>query len=141
MYHVQVKKLLKSFQISDKWVTRGNKKFIELWNLAGKEHISYKDDYQSMDYLARFCSKLHNQPAELLKKSREVSTLSEKHSILSQNTPVSIAAASIYMATTLLDMETEIPKCDIAKIIKTSQVTIGKCYKELLKHPEIFELR
>ena len=65
------------FQISDKWVTRGNKKFIELWNLAGKEHISYKDDYQSMDYLARFCSKLHNQPAELLKKSREVSTFAK----------------------------------------------------------------
>ena len=46
------------FQISDKWVTRGNKKFTELWSRAGKEHISFRDDCHSMDYLARFCSKL-----------------------------------------------------------------------------------
>jgi|TARA_B100001996_G_scaffold102823_1_gene77194 transcription initiation factor TFIIB len=128
------------FQINDKWVTRGNKKFTELWQRAGKEHISYKGDCQSMDYLARFCSKLHKDSSELLKKSRYISSLCKEHAILSQNTPVSIAAASIYMATTLLDMETEIPRADIAKVAKTSQVTIGKCYKELLKHPKIFEL-
>lgn len=127
------------FQISDKWVTRGNKKFTELWNLSGNEHISYKDDYQSMDYLARFCSKLHQDSGQLLKKSREVSTYCKEHSILSQNTPVSIAAASIYMATTLLDIESQIPRSDIAKVAKTSQVTIGKCYKEIIKHPKIFE--
>ena len=127
------------FQISDKWVTRGNKKFTELWNLAGKEHISYKDDCQSMDYLARFCSKLGEKSGKLLKKAQEVSILCKEHSILNQNTPVSIAAASIYMATILLDMETDYPRAEIAKIAKTSQVTIGKCYKELQKNEKMFD--
>ena len=107
--------------------------------MAGKEYISYKGDCQSMDYLARFCSKLGEKTGRLLKKAREISSLCKSHSILNQNTPVSIAAAAIYMATTLIDMEEEIPRSEIAKIAKTSQVTIGKCYKELIKHAEIFE--
>jgi|UniRef100_A0A6C0AGI9 transcription initiation factor TFIIB len=127
------------FQISDKWVTRGNKKFTELWSRAGKEHISYKDDCQSMDYLARFCSKLYQDDGELLKKSRDVSSICKSNSILSQNTPVSIAAASIYMATTLLDIDTKVLRSDIAEVAKTSQVTIGKCYKEMLKYPQFFD--
>tara|TARA_Y100000287_G_C14233983_1_gene363662 strand:+ start:3327 stop:4316 length:990 start_codon:yes stop_codon:yes gene_type:complete len=131
--------IAKIFKISDKWVTRGNKKFTELWNLSGNEHITYANDCQSMDYLARFCSKLSEKSTELLKKSKDICQLCRDNAILSQNTPVSIAAASIYMATTILDMETEIPRTDIAKVANTSQVTIGKCYKELLKHPKIFE--
>jgi len=129
------------FQISDKWVTRGNKKFTELWNLAGKDYISYKYDCQSMDYLARFCSKLHQDKGELLKTSRNISSKCNKNSILSQNTPVSIAAASIYMATIILDIESIVLRSDIAEVAKTSQVTIGKCYKEMLKYPEIFDLK
>ncbi len=127
------------FQISDKWVTRGNKKFTELWNLAGKEHISYKDDCQSNDYLARFCSKLYQDSDILLNKARIISNICKEKSILSQNTPVSIAAASIYMATLLLDIDNKILKTDIAEVAKTSQVTIGKCYKEMQKYSEFFQ--
>ena len=83
-----------------------------------------------MDYLARFCSKLSEDSTELLKKSKDICQLCRDNAILSQNTPVSIAAASIYMATTILDMESEIPRADIAKVANTSQVTIGKCYKK-----------
>tara|TARA_Y100000389_G_C17452212_1_gene515642 strand:- start:364 stop:1362 length:999 start_codon:yes stop_codon:yes gene_type:complete len=128
------------FQITDKWVTRGNKKFIELWNQAGKPHISYKGECQSMDYLARFCSKLFQDNGDLLRVSQKVSVYCKANSILSQNTPVSIAAASIYMATTILKMESKVSRAQIAKIAKTSQVTIGKCQKELIKYPEIMNM-
>jgi len=123
------------FQIDDKCVTRGNKKFIELWNMAGREHISYKNDDQSTNYLPRFCSELKNNQGSdtLLKISKRISLLCKQKSILTSNTPISIAAASIYMATIVLNIESKIPKSDIAKVAKTSQVTIGKCYKELLK--------
>jgi transcription initiation factor TFIIB len=128
------------FQITDKWVTRGNKKFIELWNQAGKEYITYNGDYQSMDYLARFCSKLYQDNGDFLKVSRNVSVYCRNNSILSQNTPVSVAASSIYMATIILKIESKVTRADIAKIAKTSQVTIGKCHKELLKYSEIMNL-
>lgn len=128
------------FQISDKWVTRGNKKFTELWNQAGKEHISYKDDRQAMDYLARFCSKLSEFDGRLLRVSRMVSSFCIENGLLSQNTPVSVAASAIYMSTILLDMEAKITKADIATIAKTSQVTIGKCYKEIIKNQKVFEI-
>lgn len=128
------------FQISDKWVTRGNKKFTELWNQAGKEHISYKDDRQSMDYLARFCSKLSEFDGKLLKVSRIVSAFCIENGLLTQNTPVSVAASAIYMSTILLDMETKITKSDIAGVAKTSQVTISKCYKEIIKNQKVFEI-
>lgn len=128
------------FQISHQVVTRGNKKFTELWNQAGKEHIAYKDNCQSMDYLARFCSKLHQDNGDLLRISRLVSKYCKDNSLLSQNTPVSIAASSIYMACIILELESKINKCKIAEVAKTSQVTIGKCYKELSKHPKILEI-
>lgn len=125
------------FQINDKCVTRGNKKFIELWNIAGKEHISYKDDDQSSNYLPRFCSELNPDSDKLLKISKRISILCKQNSILTSNTPISIAASSIYMATIILNIESEIIKNDIAKVAKTSQVTIGKCYKELLKYQKL----
>lgn len=121
------------FQIDDKCVTRGNKKFSELWNMAGKDHISYKSDDQSSNYLPRFCSELNPDSDNLLIVSKQISTLCKKNSILTSNTPISIAAASIYMATIILNIESHILKSDIAKVANTSQVTIGKCYKELLK--------
>jgi len=125
------------FQINDKSVTRGNKKFIELWSMAGQNPISYKNDDQSTNYLPRFCSELNPDSDELLKISKQITILCKKNSILTSNTPISIAAASIYMATIILNIESDIQKSDIATVAKTSQVTIGKCYKELQKFKQI----
>lgn len=126
------------FQISDKWVTKGNKKFTELWNLSGQEHISYKDECQSQDYLARFCSNLLESHSELLDVSRKISQICKDNDILSQNTPISVAASSIYVATLHLALKDIVTRSDIALAAKTSQVTIGKCYKEMMKNPKIW---
>lgn len=127
------------FQIDDKWVTKGNKKFTELWNMTDQEAITYKEDCQSQDYLARFCSNLIEEHSELLNISRKISTICKNNYILSQNTPISIAASSIYIATIHLNLKEKISRTDIAKAAKTSQVTISKCYKEMIKNPNVWK--
>lgn len=126
------------FQINDRWVTKGNKKFTELWHLSGHEHITYKDDCQSCDYLARFCSNLLDDHTELLDLSRKISKICKKNNLLSQNTPISVAASSIYIATVHLGLKDKVSRTDIANAAKTSQVTIGKCYKELIKNKDVW---
>tara|TARA_Y100000389_G_scaffold204235_2_gene255746 strand:- start:1934 stop:2938 length:1005 start_codon:yes stop_codon:yes gene_type:complete len=127
------------FQIDDKWVTKGNKKFTELWSLTGKGHISYKEDCQSQDYLARFCSNLLEEHTELLTISRKISNICKSNDLLSQNTPISVAASSIYIATIHLGLKDKISRLDIANAAKTSQVTISKCFKELMKTKDIWK--
>lgn len=127
------------FQIDDKWVTKGNKKFTELWNLTGNEPITYKEDCQSQDYLARFCSNLIEEHSELLEVSRKISNICKKNDLLSQNTPISIAASSIYIATIHLNIKDKISRNEIATAAKTSQVTISKCYKEMTKNPNLWK--
>ena len=87
--------------------------------------------------ISRDIAKLQKVVDEISAKGNKcqpiVADVSKQKSILTSNTPISIAAASIYMATIVLNIESKIPKSDIAKVAKTSQVTIGKCYKELLK--------
>jgi transcription initiation factor TFIIB len=127
------------FNINDKWVTRGKKKFVELWNLAGKEHITYKEECQSSDYLARLCSNLMNNHFDLLRVSREISSLCKTHDILPQSTPISISAACIYMATFILKINETITRVLISEVAKTSQVTISKCFKQMNLHPKVWK--
>lgn len=126
------------FHVSERCVTRGNKKFTELWNLAGEKPILYNDNCQSSDYIIRFCSKLDCGNQEFYELTKKISDICNKSQFLSQNTPVSISAACIYVASTILKLP--ITRSNVSSITKTSEVTISKCYKELQPHMELFKL-
>ena len=57
-----------------------------------------------------------------------------KLEIISENTPPSIAAGSIYMAACYLGIF--LPKSKIAEVSLTSEVTITKSYKKLTKYQD-----
>ena len=125
------------FQVSERCVTRGNKKFTELWNLSGEEPILYSDNCQSTDYIVRFCSKLDRGNNEFYELTKKISQFCNKKQLLSQNTPVSVSAACIYVASVILELP--ITRTNVSSITKTSEVTISKCYKELLPHIDTFK--
>ena len=68
---------------------------------------------------------------------KKISDICNKKQFLSQNTPVSISAACIYVASTILKLP--ITRANVSSITKTSEVTISKCYKELQPHMELFK--
>ena len=70
--------------------------------------------------------------------ARKISQICKQNDILSQNTPISVAASAIYVATLHLSIKDKVSRNDIAAAAKTSQVTIGKCYKEMIKKPNIW---
>lgn len=117
------------FQVSERCVNRGNKKFTEIWQLSGEPHIVYNDDCQSREYLVRFCSKLSTGDSEFLELATEISKIIKDSSLLEQNTPVSVSAASINLSCKIL--KNNISRSEISKITNTSEVTIAKCAKEL----------
>lgn len=125
------------FHVTERCVTRGNKKFTELWNLAGEKPILYNDNCQSSDYIIRFCSKLDCGNQEFYELTKKISDICNKRQFLSQNTPVSISAACIYVSSTILRLP--ITRANVSSVTKTSEVTISKCYKELQPHMELFK--
>lgn len=117
------------FQVSERCVTRGNKKFTELWNRSGEEPILYADDCQANDYIIRYCSKLDTGNKELFNLTKQLSDTCHTHQLLTQNTPVSIAAACMFAAVQMLGLN--FTRAQVSEITKTSEVTIAKCVKEL----------
>ena len=85
----------------------------------------------SNDFIERFCSKL-NITNEIYDICKHVCKAAEDFSLVSENTPPSVAAGSIYLVCTLLNIN--ISKKDISISCKISEVTISKCYKKLLKY-------
>ena len=59
----------------------------------------------------------------------EICKESLKNNIISENTPPSIAAGSIYLVCNICS--TSVTKKQVAKACSISEVTISKCYKKL----------
>lgn len=124
------------FKVTERCVTRGNKKFTELWILSGEKPIEYVANSQASEYIVRFCSKLDVNP-KFLKTAKKITEICKKHDLLSQNTPVSIAAAAVFMAIQLLKIN--ISRSKVSSITNTSEVTIAKCIKELSKNLDLLQ--
>jgi transcription initiation factor TFIIIB Brf1 subunit/transcription initiation factor TFIIB len=73
---------------------------------------------------------------EFFQLSKKISDECNKKQILKQNTPVSVAAASIFTAVNILKLP--ISRGDVSKIANTSEVTISKCVKELQPYKKDF---
>jgi transcription initiation factor TFIIB len=126
------KEIATIFEINSTHMTKGCKKFDEIMN-ANNNNSDSADivGSKSVDYIQRFCSKLNIGP-NVLEICRCVCENAEENSLVSENTPPSVASGSIYLVCNLLDIE--ISKKDISNICKISEVTISKCYKKLLKY-------
>ena len=113
-------------------MTRGCKKFDEIINCDARKHINLNvNTTNAVDFIDRFCSKL-NLCGNIIKICKYVCEKAEEYNLVSKCIPPSKAAGSIYLVCQILDIN--ISKKDISETCKISEVTISKCYKNLLKH-------
>lgn len=129
------KEIADMFNLDITVMTNGCKKFIEIWNMVNKEKSGniVLNASQSDDFIHRFCSKLSVSP-DTVRLCILISEKAEEFSIVSENTPPSIAAGSIYLACQIMNIN--ITKKDISEVCKISEVTISKCYKKLYKYKD-----
>lgn len=127
------KEIADIFKLNITDMTRGCKKFIEIWNMVNKDktgNINLSAS-QPNDFIQRFCSKL-NVSNDIIQLCQYISSKAEEYSLVSENTPPSIAAGSIYLACQIQGVS--LSKKDISEACKISEVTISKCYKKLEKY-------
>jgi len=126
------KEIANIFDINITHMTRGCKKFDEIMNFIKYENkTSNIEGSKSTDYIKRFCSKL-NIGTNILTICKYTCDKAEEFSLVSENTPPSIAAGIIFLVCSLLNLN--ISKHQISEICKISEVTISKCYKKLLEY-------
>ena len=126
------KEIATIFDINITHMTRGCKKFDEIMNFIKYENkTSNIEGSKSTDYIKRFCSKL-NIGNNILIICKYTCDKAEEFSLVSENTPPSIAAGIIFLVCSLLNLN--ISKHQISEICKISEVTISKCYKKLLEY-------
>ena len=84
-----------------------------------------------LSFIDRYCSKLGiNQ--ELTTVCKFIATLIQKHDLIPENTPHSIAAGIVYYVSIMCNLS--VCKKNINIISEISEVTINKCYKKLEQH-------
>ena len=126
------KEIADIFQLSVTNMTKGCKKFDEIMNLNKNDNEQVRlSTSHSDDFIKRFCSKL-NINNDISDICEYVCKNAEEYSLVSENTPPSIAAGSIYLVCSLLNIN--ITKKAISISCKISEVTISKCYKKLFRY-------
>lgn len=118
------KEIAKIFNLKPKTMTKGCKKFQEIIKLNTESTCAE-------DFIQRFCSKLglNNEIRELC---RHIVLKADELCVVSENTPPSISAGSIYLVNMVCNLG--ITKKDLATACELSQVTLSKCYKKLYDH-------
>lgn len=115
------KEIAKIFNLKVTTMTKGCKKFQEIMKIN-------MDSTTAEDFICRFCSKMN-----LDKYKRDICKVvvkkAEELSIVSENTPPSIAAGSIYLCNSLMNWG--LSKKELSDSCEISQVTISKCYKKM----------
>ena len=123
------KEIAKIFSLSITNMTRGCKLFMHIMNMHNKEKgDSVTESTKPDDFVYRFCSNL-NITNKIQEKCMEITKLVDKYSIVSQNTPPSVAAGCIYLVSMYYKLG--LTKKDISTSCGISEVTISKCYKKL----------
>ena len=128
-----IKEIAEIFMIPPTSMTKGFKKFNEIM-LTLKPDLKKNFNScisESIDFINRFCSNL-NLDKEIIDICRYVCVNIEKYDLVSENTPTSKAAGSIYLVSYLFDLN--ISKKEISTICSTSEVTISKCFSKLIDY-------
>lgn len=128
------KEVAEIFKIKITSMTKGCKNYMEIMKKANKASNSSNLELsgtQPDDFICRFCSKLQLSD-KVQNLCRYITKKAEEYNIVSEHTPPSIVAGSIYLVSFVYEME--INKKDISEACKISEVTISKCYKKLKKY-------
>jgi transcription initiation factor TFIIB len=127
------KEIASMFGIDLKDMTRGIKKFREVWrqaNTKDAESININSS-NPLHFIDRFCSNLGlNEDIKNISEFIAVKAISM--GLVIDNTAPSIAAGSIFLACCCC--EPSITKKQVAQACLISEVTISKCYKKLFIH-------
>lgn len=121
------KEIAKIFNLKTTTMTKGCKKFQDLLQMK-------MESTNAEDFIGRFCSKL-NLTEEMRNICRQVVQQAEEYGVVSENTPPSIAAGSIYLCNTVLGWG--ISKKELGEACEISQVTISKCFKKLEMYKDL----
>jgi transcription initiation factor TFIIB len=124
------KEVARIFHIDPNILTKGNSRFQGL--LQMNINSSNPDDY-----IPRFGSKL-NLDCNDIQKCKELAKTIDDLEIVSENTPTSVAAGTLYYY--CLNKNIEYSKKQIAEVCEVSEVTITKCYKKLQKYESMFKV-
>ena len=89
---------------------------------------------KSGDFMARFCGNL-KLPSEVRKNSEHIANKAYEMNFVAGRSPVSVAAAAIYMASQASD--TKKTKEEISSISGVAVITIQQSYKMMLPHVKI----
>ena len=124
------KEIADIFKLNISDMTKGCKKFIEIWNMVNKNDSGNINLVASQpdDFIERFCSKL-GMPEDITKICYNIAQKAVRLSLVSENTPPSIAAGSIYLVSQIYQLN--LTKKELSSACKISEVTISKCYKKL----------
>ncbi len=125
------KEIADIYDLKTSEMTKGNKKFLEIMNLAKKREGYVIASSTPMNFIKRFCSKL-GLSEDIYHICFIVAYATTKLDIVDENTPPSIAAGSIFLVMSLCNIN--ISKRQVALACKISEVTISKCYKKLYSH-------
>jgi len=127
------KEIAEIFDIELHDMTRGCKRFKEIWRLNSQHSNIKMKTSTPLDYIDRFCSNLQ-LPVDLkyIAEFIAVKSMISVNHLVEDNTAPSIAAGSIYLICSLCNYN--INKKQVSIACKISEVTISKCYKKLYKH-------
>jgi len=127
------KEIATIFKLNTKHMTKGCKKFDEIMNMNNSNtFIVCTPSTTSVDFIQRFCSKLGlgDNVVEICKYVCE--RVDDYDNFVDNSGPPAIAACSIYLVCTLLNIC--VTKKDISESCGITEVTINKPYKLLLKY-------
>ena len=128
-----IKEIAEIFKIPPTSMTKGLKKFNEIILVVKPEYkMHFKSSIaESIDFINRFCCNL-NIDKDIIDICRHVCNKIEEYDLVSENTPTSKAAGSIYLVSYLFELN--ISKKDICNICSVSEVTISKCFTKLVDY-------
>lgn len=123
------KEIAQIFDLKIPVMTKGCKLFQEIIHMSkNKSRVLNAVSITSSDFIDRFCNRLNIDSSEIGDiKKLEVEI--QKHKIISEVRPDSIAAGSILLYCKLNNIDVD--KTDISEISRISEVTINKCCKKL----------
>lgn len=130
------KEIADMFDIALQDMTKGCKRFKEIWRLSLEKNNKIKlRTSNPLDYIDRFCSNLQlSTDLKYISEFVAVKAIGSLNNLVEDNTAPSVAAGSIFLVASLCNQN--ITKKQVSIACKISEVTISKCYKKLNKHKQ-----
>ncbi len=120
----------KLFDIKSKKLSKGCNEFTELMFSKNKEYVKNMKPIESKDLIERYC-KLLEIDDEYIVVGIKSAILIDKLGICQENNPKSIAVGVIYLISQNYNLG--FTKKEIADLCKTSEVTVGNTYTQMMK--------